>query len=255
MSALDTQALVPTASTALSSMTPADLADTINSEHHQAADAVTTALVHAIRAGEALIQARERVPGGTWQAWVDAELDLSPWATHTYIRLATYSTHLQGHPSLSIGEALNHLRGLPPSAGFKVFPDEMRDRIKRMHSDGAGPTEIAELFGISRGAVRKIVDREYSARESRRSMAHKRRSRAARRALREKEARESRQAAVKRAGGSIADAYSNVRKLAAAIERAADEADGRSLADTLRRLNRQVFEVEDAIVTIIGEAG
>lgn len=65
------------------------LADDANREHEAVAAHVHAALAHAIAAGEFLLQARELVPRGQWEAWVYKNFR-APRMSRPYMRLAKY---------------------------------------------------------------------------------------------------------------------------------------------------------------------
>lgn len=49
-----------------------ELAEIFNREHEAMVGAVRVAIDHAVRAGEALIEAKQLVPPGQWGKWLDA---------------------------------------------------------------------------------------------------------------------------------------------------------------------------------------
>jgi DUF3102 family protein len=60
----------------------------IRREHKAAHDAQREAVSHAIRCGELLLLAREDVPHGQWELWVQAKCKFSSRAARGYLRLA-----------------------------------------------------------------------------------------------------------------------------------------------------------------------
>jgi len=63
------------------------LADEINTEHRRCEEAVSSALEHAIRAGELLAQAKESVPHGSWGTWLAEHFEGSERTAQAYTRL------------------------------------------------------------------------------------------------------------------------------------------------------------------------
>lgn len=52
-----------------------ELASQINAEHHAAEKAAESAVEHAIRCGNLLLDARGRVPHGEWEEWLKENFD------------------------------------------------------------------------------------------------------------------------------------------------------------------------------------
>ncbi len=62
----------------------------IADEHRLARAAACSALSHARRAGELLLDAKARLPHGAWLPWVQSLDDLSPRTAQAYMRLAAH---------------------------------------------------------------------------------------------------------------------------------------------------------------------
>jgi hypothetical protein len=67
---------------------PGDLAAAINDEHRRCGEALLTALDHAMRAGDLLIQAKAEIGHGNWQAWIEENFEGSLRSAQDYMRLA-----------------------------------------------------------------------------------------------------------------------------------------------------------------------
>ncbi|HSS63925.1 MAG TPA: DUF3102 domain-containing protein [Gammaproteobacteria bacterium] len=67
------------------------LAADISAEHDAARAAAEKAAGHAIRCGELLLQAKEKVPHGQWLKWVDENCGLGTRMIQAYMRLAKYA--------------------------------------------------------------------------------------------------------------------------------------------------------------------
>jgi hypothetical protein len=65
-----------------------DLVTAINDEHRRCDEAVSTALDHAMRAGDLLIEARADIGHGNWQAWIEENFEGSLRRAQEYMRLA-----------------------------------------------------------------------------------------------------------------------------------------------------------------------
>jgi hypothetical protein len=82
----------------------------------QAAEAdFQSAVTHAIRAGELLIEARRQVHHGEWEDWVDANFPGSLRKAQGYMRLARKARSAMRFAHLGIGGALDKLS--EPSVG------------------------------------------------------------------------------------------------------------------------------------------
>lgn len=232
----------------------ADLAATINSEHDLAYRAVLDALDHAVRAGEALLEARRLVPEGQWSKWIKANLAMPSAAVGRYIRIATHRETLfaAGQRPKSINGALTYLREIdaPPSVppgrnGRRPTFDVSEAR--RLRGQGMKYSDIGGVLGVSDvavwrqltpGATRKAVARTTQARSKRRAEA---------RALAEKELA----ARVARVGGHPSDAYALLRRCAVALDRAITDAEP-EMRPALRDALTYTHRAEDAIVRALG---
>ena len=64
------------------------LATHINEEHRRCEEAFRSTLEHALRAGELLIEAKDGVPHGSWEAWLADNFDGSLRTAQAYMRVA-----------------------------------------------------------------------------------------------------------------------------------------------------------------------
>lgn len=269
----------------LSTQSLADLARIINQEN-RAADEIARAadeaikaavaqvaeqaaepwIVHAIRTGEALIEARKRIPQGGWYGWLKSETEIGPDAAGRYIRVATYQAELPPDVPRGRDEVLALLSGLPNATPLEMYSEEVKIEARRLHSDGRSAEEIRRRLGggMSLTTIREWTDPDYLARRREQERQRKNAAKARRRAHREmtkrarllleqQAERERRDAAAKRVGGDIGEVYSLIRKLTATIDRTATGAVNKDHARALKSLNHRLFQVEDEIVRIIGE--
>ena len=65
-----------------------NLIEAIRREHNAAAGAAQTALEHARRAGELLIEAKAQTQHGSWLTWLAAHFEFSPRTAQGYMRVA-----------------------------------------------------------------------------------------------------------------------------------------------------------------------
>lgn len=234
----------------LSGQTLDQLAETIRREDAAAHAAAETALASAIRAGEALLEAKRHVEPGRWVSWVEGVVPRT--TAKTYMRLATYRDDVTASGVTGVAAARNLLVGYPPIAktGPALFT-HLRDEALRLHKDNVPVSAIASSLGVAHTTVSTWVDPEFAQKRAAMRRRDKARGKAARRALREKEKRNARDAAAKAAGGNIAKAYALIRQTAAAIDQAADQCVSKDDARSLRAKLANLYEVEDEICRIL----
>lgn len=64
------------------------LAESINAEHREATDCVRRSLIHARKAGEWLIKAKEIIGHGGWLAWLEDNTEFPDRTAQVYMRVA-----------------------------------------------------------------------------------------------------------------------------------------------------------------------
>jgi transposase len=173
-----------------------DLADRINQSHQEVAGAISAGLRYAIAAGEALNEAFELVEPGQWEKWCADNVMLAH-ATRNRYRLIAQNKHLLPpellEPRLGfnnqwnggIKQALAYLKQIeaPPvrNRGRPSLVD--RDEVRRLHRNGMGKADLAEMFGVSLSTInqslmneadRKAMVRRYSRNQRLKSAALKR---------------------------------------------------------------------------------
>lgn len=108
----------------------ATLAGKINAEHGAAEQAIVSALDHARRCGELLIEAKAKCRHGEWKGWVEANVATSYRTAAGYMQIARADVQRVAH--LSIRDALSALAEprAPKDEGHAdpLSPDE-RDRL------------------------------------------------------------------------------------------------------------------------------
>lgn len=87
----------------------AHLADEIRTEVDAAEADFQSALQHAIRAGELLIEAKAQVEHGQWLPWLEANFSKSPRSAQGYMRLAENAEDAQRVAHLGLKGALREL--------------------------------------------------------------------------------------------------------------------------------------------------
>lgn len=229
-----------------------DLIGTINREHTLAYQRAVEALEHAIRCGEALIEAREIVPEGEWLEWCETNLNLGTGTLHRYIRVATYKQELfaaERKPA-SINAAISYLRAIEAPAASSSRngrrPTFDVDEARRLRKQGMTYTNIGALLGVSDVAVWRQLTPGATKRTLVYATRYKRKRAAERRALEQAE----RDKAVAKVGGAAAEAYALLRRTALALDQAMREATANEL-HALRDALAHTHRAEDAIVSAL----
>lgn len=235
----------------VTAVTLAELADTANREHAAAEEAARSWLEHAVTIGEVLLEAKRQVPHGEWTMWIEDNVRFSRAAANLYIRVATYKDLAAASPSTTREEVGKYLRGLPALSHDVGCPEKF-DEAKALLESGLTQTEAAEVLGVSQTTIGRWTDPRLRQRSRAHSKERQRGIREARKALAEKESRQARDAAVKRAGGAVSHAYANLRKTASALQVAIDEADDRTIEVSMRAALEHVYKAEDEIVQALG---
>lgn len=92
-----------------------DLAASISEEHEQAERALRDGLLHAIRAGELLLEAKREVAHGEWESWLQANVPFQPRRARAYMQLARLDPEKRQRrrsifPLLGLGYPANIIR-------------------------------------------------------------------------------------------------------------------------------------------------
>lgn len=239
-----------------------ELAEIANGEHAAIGKAFTAAMTSAIRCGEALLEARERVGGEGWRDWAEASLRFSLTSASHYMRLAAYKDDLpdvvfqpwQGklgewrEPTLT--RALPYLKGLPSlftrgrPAGLS---EEIRAEARRLRNKGRTYREISELLGICEASANRICDPEVHAQHRRNNKRLAKQKRAARQALMVQQLRTDRDRSAQRAGGALAETYSLIRRALQRADESAMATGDPEVRAALRETTAKLHQAEDAI--------
>lgn len=223
-----------------------DLIAAIRREHAMAMASLTTALEHGIRAGEALLAARELIPRREWRAWITDTFGMNYFTAARYIRFATYKDTLRAADVDRIDAARTLLVGLPNTDTGARRPQERIDEATRLRGEGLTYTEIGELMGgLSLQSVARLCNYdEYRER----ARLNKNRKAAERREAKEALRRQERDATVRRAGGSVADAYSLIRRALQTLEQAHKIEQNLDAKKFINTATHRLYDAEDLIV-------
>jgi transposase-like protein len=138
-----------------------NLAAEANREHDLCLAAALSSVQHAIRAGEALLAAKQLVPRGQWERWVDANCPAASRMSRPYMRIAAYKAMLPDNTH-NAADALSFLRGLPAfdGSGPAKHPPEVRAEAVRLVENGFSQREVAQMLGIDKKCVPRWLKSE-----------------------------------------------------------------------------------------------
>jgi hypothetical protein len=104
----------------------ARLAACANEAHHKVAGAIQQAVLHALQAGQALLEAKRLCKKGTWTGWLKANFRASARTAQGYMRLAVHWTQVGGDPQsiadLNYSKLTRLLTGLARADGRVNHP-------------------------------------------------------------------------------------------------------------------------------------
>lgn len=241
----------------LTESTLEDLARAANREHAQAVNVMKSALSHAMAAGDALAEARARVPRGEFRAWLGRHFDAHETTAYNYMSLARNRTLLNERGITAVYAALAFLQspltatallGDAPGRGRTTPRSHLMPEAKRMREDGVSIRSIAQALGVSHttvscwttpGAMEKHTRTE---RERGRSRAQKR----------EADRQAGIRLAAKRAGGDLERALELSRQLLEVLDLAHAKSAGERQAALLAAhsgAGKVLRDVERAIVS------
>lgn len=241
MSALS---VVQDAERSLEKLPLGELGEIVTREHAAASHHARAALENAIRCGEALLEARGRVASGEWGGWLERR-GLKPTMASRYMRVAYYRDQIPAecdHFQAAVRILVHYpeLRGLCPE--HPAAPE-----IRRLRAEGLSCRRVAAELGVSSATVYLVMHPDAKRKYAETNRARARRSRAARRALAEKE----RADAITAKGGEIAKAYNLLRQAEQLLGRAKPEVDSReaktAVDDALRALATSIDKTWEAV--------
>lgn len=212
---------------------------------------LSQALVHMIRCGEALIEARRQVPVGEFHAWLDASLpNRSERHWRRCVQAAANKDMLLASEGASTHTAFDRIlvgQGVAGRGGRPSLYDEVMHReARRLRSEGEPLSTIARELDVSETTVRRWVDPDAHERVKAAKARSARMKTAAKKALeREERAREA-----TARGDHHGKAYEFYRKLAQELDHALADSRGaerEALEDCRRDLVRFESHFADAL--------
>ena len=110
----------------------------IEHEHQAAIGSARSAIEHAVRCGQLLIEAKASIGHGGWLPWVKANLTFGDRQAQKYMRLADHSDQIRTESShLSINEALELARKFSGEESVQ-FVNGVLDAVRRELGEAAG---------------------------------------------------------------------------------------------------------------------
>jgi transposase len=229
-----------------------ELAATANQEHALCEEAEQAALGHAIRCGEALLQARSLITNGEWMRWLVFNFEGSQSSASNYMRIAAYQSEIPDGAGLKA--AVRALSGLPAvsNAGVPSAHDaNVRDAAVAAVRAGETLATVAERVGVTPPTVYGWANpdklRQYRARATAKS-------RAAAKALAAAERDREIKRAVRKAGAALAEVYSMSARMAQVLAQAEQEAASTEARAALEEARAHYHKMSDAIVRALGVA-
>lgn len=142
----------------------AELVETINEQTARIEAAAKVLVEHAVKIGDALLEAQQIVGPGGWVAWVEANV---PFGRHrsmckNYMRLAALKAYVD--PELTITANLRMVTGLQRKcASVPRKPAEVKaEAVRLWHTGQFSYTQIGGMVGAAPKSVHAWVDPAYA---------------------------------------------------------------------------------------------
>lgn len=219
-----------------------ELARIANEEHQAVEHAAVEMVVHGVRAGEALRAVRDRLPYGSWMAWLAENFHATPHTAREYIRFAQHQDLLNEHGITKYVDALQLVRSVA-AEGRPSLDERVRQRSEAValyKAGGISLAKVGELYGVDGTTIRRWVNPNYAEAIARREA---KRAKEARRALQQ----QRRDRAARKVGGDLGKTYSLIRQALQTTERQREEAASRDKRMALRGCLTALHEAEDQI--------
>ena len=225
-----------------------ELARVIAEEDEAVRTSAASMIHHAIRAGEALLEAKKQVPRGQFQQWLIENFHSNPdaqWASahlYAYMRIARHKDYVLESGVSTLADARRILSAAHKTQGNgHVLLDLDEDVIRMVRQGKLTQKEAAERLGVSAPTIRNRLD------GGRRNREKGQKLREARKAL----AREQREARIRKAGGAIAESYALVRRALQELDRAHAEAADREVRAAIGAAIARLHSAEDQIAKAV----
>jgi hypothetical protein len=129
-----------------------DLANEIRQEHEAFERNARSAIAHAVRVGELLLETKERLPHGGWGGWVRTSLPFGDRQAQKYMRLAEHAATLPNATSDSHFTIDRALRAIAAPRKDHAQPEPREEPRERGRPHTKGPATAG------RPSIRRILD-------------------------------------------------------------------------------------------------
>jgi hypothetical protein len=221
-----------------------ELAEAANREHALVMQAGESMVLHAIKAGEALLRAQEMlVADGEWDAWLAANFEPVQNTGYVYMRIAMYQGVVleSGVGSINAAKRLLAEKNLT-----RPRKSELAEQARRL-CQSMSQKDAALILGVTAEQVTYWVNPDAYRRRVQSNRENRRRRAAERKALE----REQRNAEIRRIGGPGAEAYSLLRRALQAAQQAHDEAPSPEVRAAYSTALRRGHAMEDEIAKAV----
>lgn len=195
------------------------------------------AVEHALRAGDALIEIRERLGHGAWHRWLEDNWGRSLNRAQAYMRLARFRPIIEAEKPNTITGATRLLVGMDDN---RVDPS-LKTRAQQLRDEGATWDEIASSLGRSAASIRRWLDPQQ------REHARLRAKHRSKKALREQR-QEQRAAQVRACGGDVQSAYSLIRNAIHVLQAALKSEQNPEARKLFEGATNSLYNAEDKVV-------
>lgn len=213
------------------------LAEKANAEHRLVEKTQRDSLTHAMRAGQALNEAKQQVGWGHWLDWLGEHFEAAAQTARLYMRLARSANEIVDAGVDTLNQAEAWLRQ------HAVEVVTRHEEAAQMREAGLSVSEIARHFDVSTTTVYHWLSP--TARATKHRAAQRRRKEAAK--LRQEE----RDRALRSVGGDVGKAYQQVRRLAQTLSEASAAESDREARRALETALVRLYAVEDEIVRAV----
>jgi len=222
------------------------LAETARREHELAVQAGESMLLHAIRAGEALLEARAQVEQGRWGRWLEDNFTATSQTAVVYMRIARGRDVVLASGVKTQADAVKLVPALPNGLqNRRPGAEDEEAEAREMRRNGANLRQIAEHFGINYQTAQAWTIPGWRDRRNQRLREERRLARQARQ-------RKATKAALRKAGAAMAELYANCERLQDVLAQARREAANTEAGTSLAAAEEHYREMRDLVALALG---
>lgn len=232
-------------------LTRDELAEVFNREHASTVSSAQATIMHAIRAGEALLAAKEQTPPGQWTRWLDQVFAASPETANVYMRCAHSQAAILANPDI---QSISHARRFLREAGMVrvahgsqgrgvIVTEALREEARALSCEGLTIAAIANQLGYGISTVHGWLHPESIPARRARLRRSKIQRAETKRAMRDSD----RERSIRKVDGPCSEAYSLNRKLGQQLQRAITAAESVDLKNALSIAFDAHIRLNDAI--------